>query len=380
MVAEVSLACVLLVAGGLLVRSFRAVLDVDLGFEAADAVAWQLNPSDDFESRAEESAFYSLLTERVAAVPGVEAVGLIDALPLGRNRTWGFSVVGVPDEEDTDDPVFPHMIDAGYLEAMRIPLVAGRNVTRHDTDDSPPVILMNESGARRVFGEEDPLGRQVRLGGSDAWEVVGIVEDVRHISPETGPGIQMYMPMAQLNDFRTVDMVVRSRLPTEQVAAAVAATIAEMDPAMPTREFWTMASRVDRAVSARRFTLGVLGAFGAAALLLAGLGIYGVLAQSVSERRAEIGIRMALGASAPSVVRSVMGRTLTLAIVGIAVGAVLSLGSARLLGSLLYGVSATDPATFLGMALTLLLVAAAAGGLPAARAARTRGVRVLRAE
>ncbi|MBW3552673.1 MAG: ABC transporter permease [Gemmatimonadetes bacterium] len=379
-VAEVSLACVLLVAGGLLVRSFRAVLEVDLGFDPANAVAWQLNPSDDFESRAEESAFYAVLTERVVSLPGVEAVGLIDALPLGRNRTWGFSVVGVPDEEDTDDPVFPHMIDPGYLEAMRIPLVAGRNVASHDTDQSPPVMLMNESGARRVFGDEDPLGRRIRLGGSEEWEVVGIVQDVRHVSPETGPGIQMYMPMAQLKDFSTMDMVVRSRLPTEQVAAAVSATIAEVDPAMPTREFWTMSSRVQRAVSARRFTLGVLSAFGAAALLLAGLGIYGVLAQSVAERRAEIGIRMALGASTPAVVRSVMGRTLVLAAGGIAVGAVLSLGSTRLLGSLLYGVSATDPATFLGMALILLLVAAVAGGLPAARAARTRGVRVLRAD
>jgi ABC-type antimicrobial peptide transport system permease subunit len=262
---------------------------------------------------------------------------------------------------------------------MRVPLVSGRNFTRDDTGDTQPVVLVNESGARRLFGAEEALGRGLRFSGRE-WEVVGVVADVRHVSPEAGPGVQVYMPMTQLWDFNTVDMVVRSPRPTEQVVGAVASALREMDSSMPTREFWTVRSTVDRALSARRFTLGILTAYGLAALLLAGLGIYGVLAQSVAERTPEIGIRMALGASAAEVVRSVLGRTMGLSLVGIGVGVALSVWATRLVGSLLYGVSATDPATFVGMALVILLVAAAAGALPAARAARTRGLRALRAE
>jgi putative ABC transport system permease protein len=206
------------------------------------------------------------------------------------------------------------------------------------------------------------------------------VQDVRHVSPEMDAGTQVYFPMTQRWSHRTMDMVVRSHLPTEQVAAAVATALREVDSAMPVREFWTLDFTVDRAMSARRFTLGILTAYGLAALLLAGLGIYGVLAQSVAERNHEIGIRMALGASASKVVRSVLGRTLLLAVVGVFTGAVLSGWATRMVGSLLFGVSATDPATFLGMAAVLLLVATAAGALPAIRAARIRGISALRAE
>jgi predicted permease len=379
-VAEVMLACALLVTGGLLVRSFRAVMDVDLGFEPRNAVAWQLTPPSDIEPGPGETAFYAGLTDRVAAVPGVEAVGLIDALPLGRARTWAFRVVGVPEAEDTDDELFPHVVDPGYLTAMRIPLVAGRNFTDRDSDDVTPVALINRSGARRMFGTEDVLGRRIAMWGPREWEIVGVVEDVRHVSPETTAGIQLYLPMAQMWDYATMDMVVRSELPVERVVPAVSSALREVSPSMPTREFWTIESTVDRSVSARRFTLGILSAFGAAALLLAGLGIYGVLAQSVAERKAEIGIRMALGASAQDIVRSVVGRTLWLAGAGIAAGAALSLGSARLLSSLLYGVSATDPGTFATMAMVLLLVAVAGAAVPATRAARTRGTAVLRAD
>jgi predicted permease len=379
-VAEVTLACVLLVAAGLLVRSFRAVLAVDLGFEATNAVAWQLNPSLTFGSHRERADFFAALAERVAAVPGVERVGLSDALPLlGSNRSWPLSVVGVP-EDDTRNQVFPHVVDAGYLPAMRIPLLEGRNISGDDTEQTQPVVLMNASGARRVFGAERALGRRLRSWGDWEWEVVGIVQDVRHISPEMDSGIEVYFPLAQMPDCCPQHLVVRSQLPTTQVAAAVRIALHDMDPSMPTRELWTLQSTVDRALSARRFTLAVIGAFGAAALLLAGLGIYGVLAHSVAERAPEMGIRLALGASAPALVWSVMARTLVLAGMGTVAGALLSLMSARLLGSLVYGVAATDPATFLAGALILLGVAAVAGVVPATRAARTRGLAALRGD
>ncbi|MCK5650960.1 MAG: ABC transporter permease, partial [Gemmatimonadetes bacterium] len=275
-VAEVALACVLLVVGGLLMRSFRAVLDVELGYAPENAVAWQVNPTLDFESLREEAEFYTVLTDRVAQLPGIEEVGLIDALPLGRNRSWGFGIVGMTDEEDGDPQLFPHVVDPGYLPAMRISMVAGRNLSRDDTDESPLAILMNESGARRVFRGEEPLGRRIVLWDDREWELVGIVRDVRHLSPEMDPGVQVYFPLTQMQFFQTLDLVVRSRLPTGEVVTAVSSVLRELDPSMPTREFWTLQSTVDRAVSARSFALWILTAYGAAALLLAALGIYGV--------------------------------------------------------------------------------------------------------
>ena len=378
-VAEVALACVLLVVGGLLARSFRAALDVELGFDPASTVAWQINPSADFDSSLEEGAFYAGLSDRVAQIPGVEGVGFIDALPLGRTRNWTLRVPGRPEEDDRSVGFFPHIIDPGYLDVMGIPLAAGRNLSWDDSGEAPLAILINETGAQGLFPDGNALGQTVAVGSGDG-EIVGVVRDVRHVSPEMGPGIQLYFPLTQVASFRTLDMVVRSRLPVRSVVAAVAPALREMDANMPTQEFWTIQSTVDRALSARRFTLGVLSAYGLAALLLAGLGIYGVLAQSVAERTPEIGIRMALGASAPMVVWSVLGRTLFLAGVGIAAGGVLSLWTGRLLGSLLFGVGAADPVTFVGMAAVLLAVAATASLLPAVRAARTRGALALRAE
>jgi putative ABC transport system permease protein len=379
-IAEVTLACVLLVAGGLLVRSFRAVLDVDLGFDPAHLVAWQLNPGVDFRSDLERTDFYAALADRVAAVPGVERVGFVDASPLGRNRTWGFRVADRPEAEDAPGySLFPHMVDPGYLPAMGIPLVAGRNFTRDDVDGSEPVVMINETGARTAFPGEEAVGRRI-LQNDEVRTIVGVVKDVHHLSPELPAGTEVYFPWTQMPDFGTLDMVVRSTLPDARTATAVSGVLREIDPSMPTREFWTMESRLDRAVSARRFTLGILGAFGLAALLLAGLGIYGVLAHSVAERTPEIGIRMALGASTPGVVWSVLGRTLALAAVGVGAGVILSLAGGRLVASLLFGVAATDPATYVGMGFVLLVIAGAAGALPALRAARTTGIRALRAE
>jgi predicted permease len=379
-VAEVTLACVLLVVGGQLVRSFRAVLDVELGFDPSNAVAWQIDPSESFSpswsqpgSLRAANDFYSALVQRVAEVQGVERVGLIDGLPLRRNRSWVLNVVGAPETSENGESFLPHVIDPGYLEAMKVPVLAGRNFSRLDTEESTRVVLMNESGARRVFAGENPLGQRIRGFSPVEWEVVGITQDVKHVSPEMDPGTQVYFPIAQMPDFQTLDLVVRSELPAEQIGPSVAAALSRIDPSMPTREYWTLRSTVDRVVSARRFTLGILTTYGIVALVLAGLGVYGVLAQSVAERKPEIGIRIALGASASGIVWSVMRRTLLLAALGILAGAVIALTSARLWQSLLFGISAQDPITFAGMALTLFLVASLAGAIPAARAARTRG-------
>lgn len=379
-VAEVALASVLLVAGGLLIRSFQAVMNVDLGFDPDQTVAWQLNPSGDFETNEEFVNFFDAAAQRVAEVPGIEAVGLIDALPLGRNRSWGFSVVGQPDLDLDGVGMHPHIVDAGYLEAMKTPLRSGRHLSRDDVAGGAQAVVINTTGARLLFGNRPAVGQYVQLWQEDPWEIVGVVDDVRHVSPESDAGIQMYFTMSQMPDFGTIEMVVRGSRPVAATVSGVRAALAELDPNMPTREFWTMNDSVARAVSARRFLLQVLAAFGGAALLLAGLGIYGVLAYSVAERRSEIGIRMALGASAPMVLKSVIGRTVLLASVGIAIGLLASFVTSRLLDSLLFQVGGTDPLTLVAMAVVLMLVALAAGAVPAARAARMKGVRALQSE
>lgn len=378
-VAEVALAAVLLVAGGLLLRSFGAVLDVDLGFDAENTVAWQLNPRS-VESNAEYVAWFRGLEDRVAAVPGVAAVGMIDGLPLGRNRSWGFAVDGLPETENDDLGAFPHIVTAGYFDAMRIETLAGRTFAR-DEAEGAQAIVVNRRAAESLFGStEAALGQRIRLWQDDPWEVVGVVEDVRHVSPEAGSGVQFYFPVAQMDDWSSMEMVVRTTRPTETAAAAVGAAMRDYDATLPTREFWTMEAAVGRAVSSRRFLLQVLTGFGGAALLLAALGVYGVLACSVAERRSEIGIRRALGASSTSVLRSIVGRTLVLAGLGVALGLVVSGAVNGLLSGLLFGVGTGDPATLVAIALLLMGVAALAGAVPAVRAARVRGVRVLRSE
>jgi predicted permease len=385
-VAEIAVTCMLLVVGGLLLRSFQAVLDVELGFEPENVVAWQLNPGRDFfameEQRAieERAVFYDDLTTRVAAVPGVDRAGLIDALPLGRNRTWPYRVVGEP-EKDEIETFFPHIIDPGYLETLRIPVVQGRAFTAADVRDGRPVVLLNETAAARMFPGRVSIGQRVITSGNDnEWEVIGIVADVRHVSLEDDSGMEIYFPVAQNPNFGTMDLVVRSRLPLEVLSGAVAGALAEVDAAMPTREFWTLEATLDRTLSPRRFTLQVLAGFGIAALVLAALGLYGVLAHSVAERTREFGIRMALGASPVRVRHAVLGRTLLLAAAGIGIGLAAALSATHLLRSMLFGVSPTDPATITAMAVILATVATFSGLAPARRATRADVLDVLRSD
>ena len=381
-VAEVALACMLLVFGGLLLKSFQQVLDVELGFEASDAVAWQINPSRDFqawagdENLAEANAYFDQLVRRIEAVPGVEAVGLSDALPLGRNRSWGMRGAGVVYDEDESPGGFPHLVDHRYIDAMEIPLVAGRRFNQDDTRDSENVVIINQTAARELFHTEDAVGEMLIAGPS--WRVVGIVADVRHQSPEIGAGSEVYFPMSQHGDFGSMDLVVRSSLPAESLAPSVIAAVREFDPAIPMRRFESLDAVVGRALSPRRFTVSLLGAFAATALLLAAIGIYGVLSYSVTERTAEIGIRMTLGESAGRVRRRVVGRTMWLAVLGVVLGALGSVLISRSMGSLLFGVAPTDPSTFVGMAGVLLVVAALAGFVPAVRASRTDPATALR--
>ena len=376
-VGEVALAFVLLVGGGLLLRSFVGLLDVDLGFRPEGTVMWQLDAGRNFANAEAQLAYYENLVGRVRTVPGVDAVGLSDTPPLGRNRGWQIRAKGVVYERGQTPGFFPRLVDSEYLRAMRVPLLAGRQFTRDDRANTTKVVILNHTAASRLFPGRDPIG-QIALIGQDEWQVVGVVADVRHQALEQESGLEAYLPYTQVSDYGTLAMVVRSRIPAASLAPGVKAALTSTDATLPVGDYQTLDSVVDRAVSPRRFILLILGAFAGTALLLAALGIYAVLSYSVSQRFREIGIRMALGESSASVRRRVVVRTLLLAGAGVVIGAVVSLGASRLLQSLLYGIGPTDALSFAGTAVLLVIVSGVAGFLPARRASKTDPMVALR--
>ena len=261
---------------------------------------------------------------------------------------------------------------------MGISLMAGRDISERDTPATQPVIVINETLARTLWPGQSAVGQTMLACGER--QVVGVVADVRHLALEQASGMEMYLPMRQCIDISSVDLVVRSSLPLGELAARVRAALKPIAPNLPGNNFRTIQQLVDKAVSPRRFVVLLLGGFALFALLLASLGIYGVVSYGVSQRTQEIGIRMALGASASSLQARIIGQTLGLAAVGMLVGAGASLVLARALGGLLFGVTATDPLTFLGMPVVLAVVAAIAGYLPARRASRIDPSIALRAD
>jgi predicted permease len=377
-VAEIAFACVLLVGAGLLMRSFLQVLDVNLGFRPERTAALRVDTDRRFTSKAEQNAYYDDVLRRMRDLPGIEAAGLTDALPLGRNRAWGAAAKGQVYAPGQYPNAYVRIVSDGYMKAMGIPIRAGRDLSPQDTPASDPVIVINETMARRLWPGEDALGKFV-VSGRNPRRVVGVVADVRHLALEEGSGLEMYIPLRQTGDFSSVDLVVRTALPPAALASGVRAALQPLDPTLPANEFRTLQQMVDKAVSPRRFVVLLLGGFAGFALLLASLGIYGVISYSVHQRTQEIGIRMALGASATDVQVRIVVQTLGLAAIGIAIGTTASWALARLLRGFLFGVTATDPLTFAGMVLILAGVAVAAGYLPGRRASRIDPMTALRA-
>jgi putative ABC transport system permease protein len=377
-VAEVALACVLLVGAGLLIRSFNAVLKIDLGFEPQHALSWRLATPRNFNSLAEINNYFDGLVARVAALPGVTAVGLTDTLPLSRNRTWGAGVKNVEYPPEEYPTAFPRMIDRQYLQAMNIPLRRGRLFDGRDTADGPKTIIINESLARFIAPEGDPLGMIIDVQGGST--VIGVVADVRHSALEESGGFEMYLDYHQIDDWGALDLVVRSTRPAEALVPEVRAVLAAYDPTLPSGEFHQLDRLVDNAVAPRRLITQLLGAFSTLALTLAALGLYGVIAYSVAQRTQEIGIRMAIGAQRGDVLKLILRGGLQL----VALGVVLGLGGAfaltRIMQAMLFGVTAHDPFVFGSIAGLLLAVATAACLLPALRATKVDPLTALRAE
>jgi putative ABC transport system permease protein len=372
---------VLLVGAGLLIRSLVSVLDVDMGFEPAHAIAVRVDPEQQGMTREQRIVYLDDVLRLVRAIPGVEGAAITDAVPLGRNRTWGARAKGVTYERGRAPIAFPRIVTDGYTAAMGVPLRAGREISASDTATSEPVIMVNETMARALWPGQDAVGKYVvNSCGAQERRVVGVVGDVRHLALEQASGNEMYLPVKQCGDQPTADLVVRSRLPPAAVAAALRSALEPVAPNLAGNDMRTLQGLVDKSVSPRRFVVLLLAGFAAFALVLASLGIYALISYSVSQRTQEIGIRMALGASVRDVQGMVIAQTLRLAAIGMVLGTLASWALAGVASGLWFGVTAGDPATFAGMLIVLTCVAVVAGYVPARRASRIDPMVALRAE
>jgi len=376
-VSEIAFACVLLVGAGLLIRSFIHVLDVNIGFQPEQAISARVDPVRRPDKREDQIAYFNEVLRLARDVPGVQAAGLTDSLPLGHNRSWGAPAKGVVYRPGDFPDAFVRVVSDGYIGAMGIPLRAGRDLTERDTPATEPVIVINETMAKALWPGQNALGQMVQACGDR--RVVGIVGDVHHLSLEQPSGNEMYIPIRQCGDWGSLDLVVRTSRPPEEIAGGVREALHTLVPTLSPRTFRPLRRLVDTSVSPRKLVVTMLGGFALFALILASLGIYGVISYSVTQRTQEIGIRMALGATAGALEAGIVLETLSLAAIGMTIGAGASWALARLLSGLLFGVRANDPVTFIGMLATLTLVAAIAGYLPALRAARIDPAIALRA-
>jgi putative ABC transport system permease protein len=385
-VSEVALSLVLLVGAGLLFRSFMRLQSVELGFRPQRVLTFRLTPSGtNFREDAQFSNFYRDAAERVKAIPGVEAVGVINTLPLSKGPTTGFRVEGGPALRPDQMPsVNYRSVSPGYFDAVGVAVVKGRVPDERDTPGAPLVLAVNQSLARRDFPGEDPVGKRISYGVNaqrqPIWfQIVGVVADVRNLELGTEPSPEIYTSYQQ-DPFAGMSYVVRSSVEPESLVPAVREAVRGVDRAQPVADVRTLEQLVGEAASAPRFNSMLLGLFACMALLLAAAGIYGVMSYAVTQRTHEIGIRIALGAQGRDVLRFVVGQGMTLALAGVGLGLVAALALTRVMSSLLYGVSATDPLTFAGVALLLTLVALLASYVPARRATKVDPMIALRYE
>jgi len=386
-VTEIALACMLLAGAGLLLRSFLRVLDVDLGFAPTHAAAIKVDYNDSAPTRLaavqKRTAIFQQVLARVQALPGVQAAGITDYLPLGQNRSWGTPFPkGVTPPKATPGGPLVYVVTPGYFRAMGTPL-RGRDFSWSDGPKSEDVVVINRSFARFLatyahWPNGDALGQLLAGGGNGgSLRVIGVADDVHEESVEGSAGWQIYYPETQA-DPTGAQLVIRTTLPVASLASSVMTVLRQLNPQQPAAEFVPIQTLVDHANSPRRFFMLLVAAFASLGLLLASLGIYGVISYSVTRQTQEIGIRMALGAGAARVQRHVLGQTLRLTVAGVALGTVASLLVARLIASLLFDTSPWDSPTYFSVALAVVGVAALAGYLPARRASHIDPMTALR--
>ena len=398
-VVEVALALVLLVGAGLMIRSFARLMGIDPGFEADGVVTMRLTlPAAKYGDTARWIAFHDDLIHRVSAITGITAAGLNSAVPLEGGGSESPIVVEGRPMPAPDAPGTMCLFQAtspDYLKAMGIPILRGRAFTDQDRQTAPPVVIVDETVARRLFPGEDPLGKRIafefsghdRRGQNPIWrEIVGIVKHVRHYGIASEPPyVQVYAPVDQLplwfqQRHPAMSLFARTSLGTEGTAAAIRRELAAIDRDIPVYSVQTMSAYLAQDTEQPRLSVMLLSGLGGLALLLAVIGIYGVVSYSVAQRTQEIGVRMALGATGRDVLRLVVGQAIALVVAGVAIGVGASLALGSVMRNLLFEVSAHDPSTLVAIAAVLTAVGITASAVPAMRATRVDPLVALRAE
>ena len=386
-IAEISLAMVLLVAGGLLIRSFALVTSANPGFDPQNVITAEVSlPQFQYSTPQQWTAFSNELLRRLHAQPGLRDSALAAPLPMDRQgeANFEFSIVGNPPlplgKTTTADYA---TVSADYFHVMRIPLLRGRFFSEQDSPSNPNVAIISQTLARRYFPNQDPIGRQMKFGfppNSDvSREIVGVVGDVRDVALSREPGPAMYVPFAQAPLYGG-EVVVRSSLSASSVVAGIRQAVHSIDKDLPVTDIENFPDMLGASVAQERFRTLLLSSFSGIALILAAVGIFGVISYSTSQRTREIGIRMALGAPPRSVLRLILGQGAKLALLGLGAGTLAALLLTRWMASLLYKISATDPLTFGATAIVLLGVAVTACYIPARRAMRVDPMVALRHE
>jgi putative ABC transport system permease protein len=386
-VTEVALAVVLLAGAGLLARSLRNLLDTETGMRTEHVLTMRVSLMDKYYDEDDENMrrFVRDLLPRLEALPGARAVGAIGSVPLsGSKWSAGYTVVGRPAPPPGEEPGADIRVVAGdYHRAMSIPLLRGRTFDARDHQQAPRAFVINEALAEEQFPGADPLGERLSTpwwGETLEGEVVGVVGNVRESGLNREPAPAIYWTYLQVPWWHLLNVVIRTAGDPTALAGAAAAAVREVDPNQPVAEIRTMEQVVRNTVARPRFNLMLLGGFAAASLLLAALGLFGVVSYLVAQRRQEIGVRVALGARTPDVLRLIVGEGVRLTLIGLLIGLGAAAALTRLMASLLHGVTPTDPVTLGGVSLLLIGVTLAASWLPARRAARVDPMEALRYE
>jgi putative ABC transport system permease protein len=383
-IAEVALSLLLLIGAALLIESFVRLLRVDPGFNPQNLLTLRISlPKARYGEKSQQAQFFLEVVPRIAALPGVQAVGASGSIPFRWDFFYEFIIDGrAPIERGKEPSAQYYAVNADYFRAMGIPLLKGRTFTERDTKDAPRVAIINESLARSYFPDEDPIGKRITFnrGGFGIWrEIVGVVGDVKQYRLDSQSSAQIYDPFLQEPN-SAISLAVRTTDDPMNNVAAVRRQVAEIDDTQPVASFLTMEKRIDFTVSSQRLSTLLLGIFAVIALVLAAAGIYGVMSYIVTQRTHELGIRMALGARTRDVLRLVIGQGMKLALMGVGIGLVSAIALTRLLETLLFDVSATDPLTFAVIAFLLTLVALLACWIPGRRATKVDPLVALRCD
>jgi predicted permease len=383
-IAEVALSLVLLIGAGLLIRTYQNIQNANPGFNPQNILSLRLSlPAASYSKPGAVTAFYKQLCDRVNALPGVEAAGISYSLPMSSVAlAWGpISIEGYVPKNEADFVMSnERFVSPGYFPAMNVPLLGGRHFDQRDVKGAPETVIVNENLAQRFWPNVDPIGKRLELEDKGPWRtIVGVVRDTKQFSVDKEPPISIYLPAEQFS-IGSMFLVVRTNGDPASMTSGIKNEIHTLDPELPAFDLKTMDQRLSDSLARRRLSTYLLGIFAAVAMILAAIGIYGVIAYSVTQRTHEIGIRMALGAQPVNILRLVMRQSFVLVVLGMGFGLAVAFVLTGVMSSLLFGVSPTDLLTFTVPPLVLGSVAFLASYFPARRAGRVDPMIALRRE